>query len=95
MAPKTHMSTIWHLKYKSATRGLTPHEREVEVEVGGRVFRVLAPKTAVNTRKRTLSVKLIRHGSGTNGGMLDLGGEVLNSSRRIKLSSDELRQVQQ
>ena len=82
-----------HVHYISASRGLTPYEREVELKIGTSTYRVLVPRTAVNSRAKTLTVTVVDGSDRDRFCVIDLGGESLNSSRRVRVTRSHLAQV--
>ena len=73
------------IRYESESRGLTPSERIVELRFGTNVFRVMVPQEVLNTGDGTIRLSVRVHPDDDEYFLVDLGGEALNSSRRVRV----------
>ncbi len=73
------------IRYESESRGLTPSERIVELRFGTNVFRVMVPQEVLNTGDGTIRLSVRVHPDNDQYLLVDLGGEALNSSRRVRV----------
>jgi len=93
MNTKNTAPGVRHFKYATVARGLTPHEKEVQVRIANQTYHVLVPKTAVSTKAHTFAVKIVHGAKNGKSCVIDLGGEALNSSRRIRVTHEELKRI--
>ncbi len=81
------------LRYMSVTEGLTPSEREVEVRFGSDTYWVLVHNGTLNITSGTLAVHLMDDPEDEKAYLVDLGGEALNSPRRVKVAKQFVEEL--
>ncbi len=81
------------VRYERASNGLTPSEREVEVKFGKSIYRVLVPESTVDVSRKTISIFVVEHPGDDRYYLVDLGGEALNSTRRVKVKRGHVSEV--
>lgn len=79
------------LPYTQTADGLTDHEIEVQLNVEGLTVRAFVPRSKIDFKQRI--IHLFVFGNTAESSVIELPGEPLNSSRRLKVSKRWLEET--